>query len=188
MRIELDHLFVCTAPGAPEAEKLVEAGLREGVPNEHSGQSTTSRYADQWTVSNWNCRLSGITTQSTPASVSPGDEIVSSITENCRPGTLSCASWTIFSLDTHNGNSTTLLNTPSEGQVFNWAFGGALEPYFVVSCDDFPKDRHETYQVVVFDERFLPIDPKWSVSWSTTDTPRCGYQVDAKPFKVSLDF
>ena len=33
MRIELDHLFVCTAPGAPEAEKFVEFGLIEGPPN-----------------------------------------------------------------------------------------------------------------------------------------------------------
>lgn len=43
MRIELDHLFVCTAPGGPEAEKLVQFGLREGPPNQHSGQGTDSR-------------------------------------------------------------------------------------------------------------------------------------------------
>jgi len=30
MRIELDHVFVCTAPGAPEAEEFVRFGLREG--------------------------------------------------------------------------------------------------------------------------------------------------------------
>jgi hypothetical protein len=43
MRIELDHLFVCTAPGAPEAEKLVRFGLREGPPNQHPGQGTANR-------------------------------------------------------------------------------------------------------------------------------------------------
>jgi hypothetical protein len=43
MRIELDHLFVCTAPGAPEAEKLVQFGLREGPPNQHPGQGTACR-------------------------------------------------------------------------------------------------------------------------------------------------
>ena len=43
MRIELDHLFVCTAPGAPEAEKLVRFGLHEGAPNQHPGQGTANR-------------------------------------------------------------------------------------------------------------------------------------------------
>ena len=43
MQIELDHLFVCTAPGAPEAEKLIQFGLHEGPPNQHPGQGTASR-------------------------------------------------------------------------------------------------------------------------------------------------
>jgi hypothetical protein len=43
MQIELDHLFVCTAPGAPEAEKLVQFGLYEGPPNQHPGQGTACR-------------------------------------------------------------------------------------------------------------------------------------------------
>src|SRR5579872_1343152 len=43
MRFELDHLFVCTAPGAPEVEELVELGLNEGPPNHHPGQGTASR-------------------------------------------------------------------------------------------------------------------------------------------------
>jgi Glyoxalase-like domain len=43
MGIELDHLFVCTAPGAPEAERLVELGFREGTPNQHPGQGTACR-------------------------------------------------------------------------------------------------------------------------------------------------
>src|SRR5690242_19367379 len=43
MQIELDHLFVGTAAGAPEAERLVQFGLREGLPNQHSGQGTANR-------------------------------------------------------------------------------------------------------------------------------------------------
>jgi len=43
MEIELDHLFVCAAPGAPEAEKLIEFGLIEGPPNQHPGQGTSCR-------------------------------------------------------------------------------------------------------------------------------------------------
>jgi hypothetical protein len=43
MRIELDHVFVCTAPGAPEAEEFVRFGLHEGPPNRHPGQGTANR-------------------------------------------------------------------------------------------------------------------------------------------------
>jgi hypothetical protein len=43
MAMELDHLFVCTAPGAPEAERLVQFGLQEGSPNQHPGQGTANR-------------------------------------------------------------------------------------------------------------------------------------------------
>ena len=43
MSIELDHLFVCTAVGAPEGDELVRFGLREGAPNEHEGQGTANR-------------------------------------------------------------------------------------------------------------------------------------------------
>jgi hypothetical protein len=43
MALELDHIFICTARGAPEADKLVEFGLREGTPNQHEGQGTANR-------------------------------------------------------------------------------------------------------------------------------------------------
>lgn len=43
MQIELDHLFVCTSLGAPEAEDLVRFGLHEGPPNRHPGQGTANR-------------------------------------------------------------------------------------------------------------------------------------------------
>jgi hypothetical protein len=43
MRIELDHLFVCTAYGAPQAETFVQFGLREAPANQHPGQGTSCR-------------------------------------------------------------------------------------------------------------------------------------------------
>jgi hypothetical protein len=43
MGIELDHVFVCTAQGAPEGDELVRFGLREGQPNRHPGQGTANR-------------------------------------------------------------------------------------------------------------------------------------------------
>ena len=43
MTYALDHVFVCCAEGAPEAERLVRLGLAEGAPNTHPGQGTACR-------------------------------------------------------------------------------------------------------------------------------------------------
>jgi hypothetical protein len=43
MTIELDHLFICTEVGAPEADQLVAFGLTEGTSNLHPGQGTSNR-------------------------------------------------------------------------------------------------------------------------------------------------
>jgi len=40
---QFDHLFICTAIGAPEAERLAGFGLIEGTPNTHPGQGTACR-------------------------------------------------------------------------------------------------------------------------------------------------
>ena len=43
MKLELDHIFVCTDVGAPEAGRLLALGLCEGEPNTHPGQGTSNR-------------------------------------------------------------------------------------------------------------------------------------------------
>jgi hypothetical protein len=40
---ELDHFFILTSPGAPEAESLLRLGLLEGPSNAHRGQGTANR-------------------------------------------------------------------------------------------------------------------------------------------------
>jgi hypothetical protein len=41
--MEIDHIFICAQPGAPEAEALVRFGLVEGSGNTHPGQGTANR-------------------------------------------------------------------------------------------------------------------------------------------------
>ena len=43
MALELDHVFICCSPGAPEGDALVRLGLDEGSPNTHPGQGTANR-------------------------------------------------------------------------------------------------------------------------------------------------
>ena len=41
--MELDHIFICTTPGAPAADNLTALGLSEGTGNRHLGQGTANR-------------------------------------------------------------------------------------------------------------------------------------------------
>jgi len=43
MPVEVDHAFIACAPGAPEADALLQLGLVEGSPNSHPGQGTANR-------------------------------------------------------------------------------------------------------------------------------------------------
>ena len=43
MGLILDHFFILTGPGAPEADLLVDLGMVEGTPNTHPGQGTANR-------------------------------------------------------------------------------------------------------------------------------------------------
>ena len=43
MALHLHHIFVCSSPGGPEAEALLDAGLIEGSPATHPGQGTANR-------------------------------------------------------------------------------------------------------------------------------------------------
>lgn len=43
MPLQLDHIFICVAPGAPEADALLRLGLHEGSSNVHPGQGTANR-------------------------------------------------------------------------------------------------------------------------------------------------
>jgi len=41
--MEIDHVFICVPPEAPEADTLKAFGLTEGSPNRHPGQGTACR-------------------------------------------------------------------------------------------------------------------------------------------------
>jgi hypothetical protein len=158
-------------------------------PNTSILQPVLQWTAGQWSIVNWNCCLSGITTHGPSANVNPNDQIMGTVMEDCFQGTLSCAHWNVTSLDLTTGANSSLLVTPSQGQVFNWAFGAVMEPYYVVSCNDYPANLYEYNHVVIFDKFFNPVvDPVWTATASKTVTPQCGYGVSAKNYIVSLGY
>lgn len=52
MTMYLDHIFILTSPGAPEAERLSAIGFCEGNSNTHPGQGTSNRrfFLDNFTI------------------------------------------------------------------------------------------------------------------------------------------
>jgi hypothetical protein len=176
-------------PAANEGQTLFFFPGLEDIFNPHTSilQPVLAWYGGQWSIAGWNCCLADIVVHSPFVGVNPGDNIFGAITSNCAPGSSYCDTWNIFSIDLQSGQSTTLSNTPSAGQVFNWAFGAVLEVYGVNSCDDYPKNRQASFSVVVLDEHLHPIgNPDWSTVYNSTDTPQCNYAVNTTPHRVAL--
>lgn len=113
----------CRVGGSPSAARRRWTGLIffpgfEDINNTESIlQPVLGWYQGQWTVASWNCCLNGIATSSPAVDVSAADEIYGSITSTCPAGTLCCAAWNVLTLDMPTGESTTLSDTPSEGQI-----------------------------------------------------------------------
>lgn len=153
-------------------------------------QPVMAWYAGQWSMASWNCCINGVTTNSPYVGIRTGDVIYGSITNDCGAGAATCPTWTVLTLDLSTGQSTTLSDTPSEGQTFNWAFGGVLEAYSVVRCEDYPPDHKMAFDLVtVFNQNLRPVfDPRWTIGIDSTDTPQCRYGVKPEPHRVALDF
>ena len=154
-------------------------GFEDIANTESILQPVLQWYQGQWALGSWNCCLNGIIVHSPFVNVAPGHEIYGSITNNCAAGALYCPSWNVLSLDMSTGENTTLGDTPSDGQIFNWAFSGVMEVYGVVSCEDYPADPHLTFDnIVLFDQYLNPVfDPKWTGGFNPTMTPQCSYYV-----------
>lgn len=134
-------------------------------------------FSDGWGIASWNCCISGIADESSAVRVSTGDIIAGTIQSTCGDGTLSCPSWNISTEDGNTGATTTLSDTPSEGQTFNWAFGGVLEVYNLVQCSDYPPEEYSTFYTALYDNDFNIIaSPSWSfTNWASGLTPQCDY-------------
>ena len=136
-----------------------------------------SDFKKAWGIASWNCCPRGTADESTPFRVNTGDLIAGIVKSTCAAGTLSCPTWNITTKDKTNGLSTTLGNTSSEGQTFDWAFGGALEVYSIVQCSDYPPNQYINFSPTLYNDNFNVIqNPGWALnSWAGGSSPQCGY-------------
>lgn len=149
-----------------------------------------SDYASAWGIASWNCCASGTVFEGTPARVNAGDTIFGIMYDTCKAGTLSCATWDIITEDLTNGNYSELLNTSSQGQTFNWAFGGALEVYNIAQCGDYPSNGSiNFYGIGLYNDAFKQVsDPVWNITNASSGlTPQCSYG-GYVPQQVTLNY
>jgi hypothetical protein len=108
--------------------------------------------------------------------VNVGDVIYGSITSECSVGSASCAKWNVLSEDKTTGKSTTLANTPSDGQTWNWGFGAVLEAYSVSSCAQLPAADSITFNTTLYTDGLVAITtPGWKGELDATSPPSCSY-------------
>jgi hypothetical protein len=155
-------------------------------------------YANAWGIASWNCCYKGTTYEGPHQPASPGDTILGYMWDTCAAGTLSCSKWDIVTWDLQNGKYSELLNTSSQKQTFNWAFGGVLEVYNIKQCSDYPNNPNGFNggtHTISFDAIGLYNDklqhianPAWSLgNWAFGLTPQCSYG-GSVPSQVILDY
>jgi len=145
-------------------------------------------YGTNWSIASWNCCPSGTANYSSPLKVNPSDVIFGTIVSD---GSAGPTTWDITTEDTTTGKKTTLKNTPSEGQTFTWAQGGALEVYGIVQCSDYPPNKLTAfYNLELRDDNFnIYYDPGWVFfDYSVGLTPQCNYNVTMTKTKVTLHY
>lgn len=139
-----------------------------------------------WTLSSWNCCVSGTTYYSGPINVNVGDKILG--TTACAAKN-SCGTWAITSQDVTTNKSTTLKTDPYGNLL--WVFGGVMEVYGVSSCNELPASSPLTYSgIAVYNTSFTQIsNPPWGKDYPIgSGTPQCSYNVSTSASSVSLSY
>ena len=139
-----------------------------------------------WTLSSWNCCVSGTTYYSGPINVSAGDTILG--TTQCQAAN-SCSTWKITSKDVTENTSTTLTTSPYGN--LRWVFGGVLEVYGVSSCNQLPASSSVMFSsIAVYNTAFSQIsNPPWGSDYPVGSTsPQCSYNVSHTSTSVTLKY
>lgn len=182
-----------TVPDTPRANDgqtlFFFPGLEDINDTESILQPVLTWFGGQWSIASWNCCFNNQANESQPVNVFPGDEIYGAVTSNCGEGTLACSTYSVLILDMTTGEGSILANTPTQGQTFNWVFGGVLEPYNIVSCEDYPRDRKLTFEKIrAFDQNMKPVHERWTDTYDSSDTPQCNYNVNVEENRVTLRY
>jgi len=187
-----------TVPPAPTSDDGQTVYLFPGMEDYATVESIiqpvlgwNSEFTNSWGIASWNCCIEGVTWESSPVPVSAGDIIFGKIKITCKKGTESCATWNIITIDQTTQQNTILGSTPSEGQTFTWAQGGALEVYGIEKCSDYPPSGSTTFSnLALYDNNFKEYsNPGWIFfDYYTGLTPQCNYGGTMDVKTVTLNY
>ncbi|MGA7159246.1 MAG: chitobiase/beta-hexosaminidase C-terminal domain-containing protein [Acidobacteriaceae bacterium] len=144
-----------------------------------------------WSMASWNCCLAGTADESNVVAINPGDTIVGTSEMTCAGGSTTCATWNVITEDQTTNQSTELTATPSDGQTFNWAFGGVLEVYNLDQCLDYPPNASVTINNLLYDYNMNEIaSPGWVGSGGPASSvqPQCDYGVTTTATETTLTY
>jgi hypothetical protein len=174
---QVDYFF----PGLEQSESDGESILQPVLGyNAFSGSGVSL-----WTLSSWNCCVSGTTYYSGPVNTAAGDQIYGIVTATCNGGS-DCA--TITSTDETNGHTTTLQTDPYA--ALTWVFGGTLEAYNISNCNLLPASKSVVYTgIKVKDQSGNVISQSWT-PWNVigSSSPQCNYGISTTTSSVTLDY
>ena len=147
-----------------------------------------------WNIASWNCCPGGMTWNSNPVTVNPGDQISGTVMSACGGALVqACSRWNITTEDLTTGQSTTLKVSFPSLLNFVWAQSGVLEVYSIYQCSDYPPDGSITFSnLALFDNYFRRIThPGWAPELFVTQgqtTPWCNYGATVTDTTATLTY
>jgi hypothetical protein len=166
------------------------------------------RSPNRWTIASWNCCTAYNATKSGDVSVSPGDQILGTISGTGCSIDGTCSAWTVTA--SSPSGTTTLRTTAITGYPCSAGYGGgfpcapilepfitydagALEVYDVHSCSQLPPDNGIVFSSVNVHQINPPIwlNPNWSIGWAT-QSPDCNetasYSTGVMPSSATISW
>ncbi|HEY9029228.1 MAG TPA: hypothetical protein VIP05_33390 [Burkholderiaceae bacterium] len=142
-----------------------------------------------WTVTNWNCCISGTTYHGSTIPTATGHTIHGVMKgSSCSTSSGVCTNWKIVSTDKQTSQSTTF-NTQAHGQAMNWYFGGVMEVYGVSTCSQYPSNGSITFSNIHFYD--LSLHDSTPSNWNKdigNVSPSCSYGLTATTNKTVITF
>jgi hypothetical protein len=128
-----------------------------------------------WSVTNWNCCISGTTYHGGTIAAATGDKVHSIMTGASCASNGICPTWKIVATNKRSGQKTSF-KTDAHGQAFNWYFGGVMEVYGVNTCSQYPSNGSISFSNIhVYDLGGTESTPSnWNKSVGNP-SPSCSY-------------